>query len=165
MITWGIQTVFLWYPTSIRLHHNIQLQTCLDNVLKFASEPKVNMENFNSAVIPPEHMLLNAIVNAPLHLYSSTLEEKNQHWWTKCWNIFVFYATTNWTTMEGVLKIWQNYTLMRTFSVLICTDWPIILFNSKNHKEYIGKKLQDNIKRCNMLWFPYKNAKNWQTTL
>lgn len=59
----------------------------------------------------------------------------------KCWDIFVFYVTANWTTMEWVLKIWQNYTLMRKFSVLICTDCPIILFNSKNHKEYIGKKL------------------------
>lgn len=54
---------------------------------------------------------------------------------------FVFYVIANWATMECVVKIPQNYTLMGKFLLLVCTDCPIILFNSKNHREYIVKKL------------------------
>lgn len=36
------------------------------------------MENLNSAIVPPENMLYNEKVNAPLHFYSSAQEDKNQ---------------------------------------------------------------------------------------
>lgn len=41
---------------------------------------------------------------------------------------------------EWVLKIQQNYRLMRKFSILTHTNCPSILLNSKNHKEYLGKR-------------------------
>lgn len=139
LTTSSIQMVLLWYFASIRLYHNIQLQKGLDNVPKFASELKVNIENFNLAIVPLEHTLLNKKANDPLHLYSSAQKEKKQH--INIMLKFVFYVIANWATMECVVKIQQNYTLMGKFLLLICTDCPIILFNSKNHREYIVKKL------------------------
>lgn len=69
---------------------------------------------------------------------------------TKCWNIFVFYATTNWTTMERLLKIWQNYTLMSTFAVLICTDWPSFYLKARITRSTLERncRITSNIAIC-----------------
>lgn len=63
------------------------------------------------------------------------LKKKRPSILIKCWNIFVFYIKANWTQKLN------GYTIVRRVSGLIWTDCPIILLNSKNHKQNTGKQL------------------------